>query len=503
MKIILATVICIVCILEMAHVDAWRRRRRRRRSCYPVNCAWGNWQGWGACSISCGSNGTETRIRTVVRSASCGGAACTGPSQEQRVCSPGCIRGTAMAGYCANCPFPYTGNCCEQFIEGDPCTTHIELSQPWRSISYPPEQDNSYHYTNLLNYWYRFVGGGGGDMPTMCIKAKSCGVLKPIWMSGDHPTSDEGAVSRTVCTSVTDNGENNCCIRMNTIEVKNCTRFYVYKLFQPQDCDEGFCADKPCTIPIDDLLGDKESEMCDDTEPSSAQGARLPQSSPIKYKPCTIPIDDLLGDKESGDDPAFCEWVVWKWGACAIDAVVRDCHVPHRLDVFVEQLCKEVAQIALSHTPATAVNSSLKIFRLLSQSVQIRFTGKDEPCPPGTKSANGYTPNCTADPPPDTCTPQCVEVTGLFQCRFDVQYQRNITYDVNWYAAGIVLDGFGTSVFGSRPMATLGVQQLMSVLTISTTITCSLSARYIHVDGTPMSEATSPKESNTCDFVLT
>ncbi|XP_033121579.1 oncoprotein-induced transcript 3 protein-like, partial [Anneissia japonica] len=148
----------------------------------------------------------------------------------------------AMQGSCANCPFPYTGNCCEQFIEVDPCTTHIELSQPWRSINYPPEQDNSYHYANLLNYWYRFVGKGGSDMPTMCVKAKSCGVLKPIWMSGDHSTSEEGTVSRSVCTSVSDNGVDNCCIRTNTIEVTNCTNFYVYKLFQPQDCDEGFCA---------------------------------------------------------------------------------------------------------------------------------------------------------------------------------------------------------------------------------------------------------------------
>ncbi|XP_033097217.1 SCO-spondin-like [Anneissia japonica] len=353
-----------------------------RRSCYPVNCAWGNWQEWGACSITCGNGGTERRSRTKIRSASCGGAACTGSSQEQKVCSPGCSRGTAVTGYCANCPFPYTGNCCEQFIEGDPCTTHIELSQSWRSINYPPEQDNSYHYANLLNYWYRFVGGGGGDMPTKCVKAKSCGVLKPIWMSGDHPTSNEGAVCRTVCTSASVNGEDNCCIGRNTIEVKNCAdNFYVYKLFQPQDCNEGFCA------------------------------------------------------------------------------------------------------------------------------------GKEEPCPPKTKSPNGYTPDCMADPPPDTCRPTpfleyrpIQPQAGAFQfvCTFNVPCQRNITYDVNWYAGGIVLNDFAISVSGSTTGATLGVQQLASVMTTSTTITCSLSVRYIHTDdGTPMSEATSPKESNALAFVVT
>ncbi|XP_071955552.1 adhesion G protein-coupled receptor B1-like [Antedon mediterranea] len=89
-----ATLVFLVClvVLELLLVDAGfrvRRRRRRRRSCSPGNCQWNSWQAWSSCSITCGSGGIQSRSRTIRVHASCGGGGCSGPSYETRTCNPG------------------------------------------------------------------------------------------------------------------------------------------------------------------------------------------------------------------------------------------------------------------------------------------------------------------------------------------------------------------------------------------------------------------------------
>ncbi|XP_071950823.1 spondin-1-like [Antedon mediterranea] len=89
-----------------------------------INCVWGDWQEWTSCSVTCG-NGTQTRIRIVMTPESCGGMTCNGLSEQHKtcenqntcVCSQGCMRGTASSDSCVDCPFPYTGSCCEQLID--------------------------------------------------------------------------------------------------------------------------------------------------------------------------------------------------------------------------------------------------------------------------------------------------------------------------------------------------------------------------------------------------
>ena len=59
-----------------------------------VNCAWGSWMSWSACSVTCGT-GTKIRIRMVSTHEENGGTACSGDSSEtsQLDC------GTCPAGY--------------------------------------------------------------------------------------------------------------------------------------------------------------------------------------------------------------------------------------------------------------------------------------------------------------------------------------------------------------------------------------------------------------------
>ncbi|XP_078376013.1 spondin-1-like [Oculina patagonica] len=62
-------------LIFVDHSDAWRRRRRR--SCPLRDCQVSSWSYWSSCSaFACKQHGTQSRSRTEVSSASCGGAPC-------------------------------------------------------------------------------------------------------------------------------------------------------------------------------------------------------------------------------------------------------------------------------------------------------------------------------------------------------------------------------------------------------------------------------------------
>ena len=51
----------------------------------PEDCVLGDWGPWSSCSHSCGEDGTQERVRPVLRERVEGGSEC-GPRVEQRVC---------------------------------------------------------------------------------------------------------------------------------------------------------------------------------------------------------------------------------------------------------------------------------------------------------------------------------------------------------------------------------------------------------------------------------
>ena len=91
---------------------------------------------------------------------------------------------------------------------------------------------------NLKEDWYRFSAGAGTSIATQCIQgAQRCGTDVPGWMDGAHPTVDEGVVSRKVCFS----GYHKCCYRNVTINVRNCSSFFVYRLKPLSYCNSRYC----------------------------------------------------------------------------------------------------------------------------------------------------------------------------------------------------------------------------------------------------------------------
>jgi hypothetical protein len=85
--------------------------------------------------------------------------------------------------------------------------------------------------------WYRFVGNAGVQLPEDPPELHSCGTEKPGWMLADHPTIEDGVVSRTTCF----NWANDTCQWQANIEVVNCGLFYLYHLPDAPLCALRYC----------------------------------------------------------------------------------------------------------------------------------------------------------------------------------------------------------------------------------------------------------------------
>ncbi|CAK8671661.1 unnamed protein product [Clavelina lepadiformis] len=57
--------------------------------CCPVECVWGPWSDFSSCSVTCGG-GTQSRFRNILHHASCGGSSCSGSSIESNFCNTQC-----------------------------------------------------------------------------------------------------------------------------------------------------------------------------------------------------------------------------------------------------------------------------------------------------------------------------------------------------------------------------------------------------------------------------
>ncbi|XP_015765493.1 PREDICTED: spondin-1-like [Acropora digitifera] len=76
-------VLLILVIDQVHHCSAWRRRRRR---CTTVHCSVTTWSDWTSCSAStCGRQGSQSRSRSITTNPSCGGDACPN-LRESRLC---------------------------------------------------------------------------------------------------------------------------------------------------------------------------------------------------------------------------------------------------------------------------------------------------------------------------------------------------------------------------------------------------------------------------------
>jgi len=109
------------------------------------------------------------------------------------------------------------------------------LSDAERKHDYETQEAKS---DNTLNGWYRFQGAAGIKTVTTCPPEFRCGASYPIWLSGGHPTVAEGNVTRKFCIHKLED----CCYDWLSIQVKNCSSHYIYKLGNLKHCHARYCS---------------------------------------------------------------------------------------------------------------------------------------------------------------------------------------------------------------------------------------------------------------------
>ena len=118
----------------------------------------------------------------------------------------------------------------------DPCYHYKNLTDANRKISYKTPYGLWLCDKQLPEGWYRFVGAAGTKMPTTRVRAYRCGTDWSGWLDGAHPTVEDGEVQRKVCFS----GRSTSCKHSTRIFVKNCTSYFIYKLYPPK-CPSRYC----------------------------------------------------------------------------------------------------------------------------------------------------------------------------------------------------------------------------------------------------------------------
>ncbi|XP_028518396.1 uncharacterized protein LOC114576278 [Exaiptasia diaphana] len=104
--------------------------------------------------------------------------------------------------------------------------------------------------------WYRFTGQSGTRMTTACVKKHHCGTQYPGWLRGDHPSIQDGNVTRTVCFTK----DGNCCYWSVNVTIRNCSGFYVYGISEvPDQCPFRFCGNGMKDVDCADRQGNTYS----------------------------------------------------------------------------------------------------------------------------------------------------------------------------------------------------------------------------------------------------
>ncbi|XP_059816489.1 uncharacterized protein LOC132388155 isoform X2 [Hypanus sabinus] len=130
---------------------------------------------------------------------------------------------------------------------GDLCVTHTILDQPWRSTICNNTECTSGEWMgdgNLTVGWYRFNSSSGQKIPEMTVRGHRCSGKKPGWLNGPHPGLGEGEVTRTVCFTDGDD----TCDQSQEIRVKNCSGYFVYRLWPTPEADAVYCMTAESTL---------------------------------------------------------------------------------------------------------------------------------------------------------------------------------------------------------------------------------------------------------------
>ena len=125
----------------------------------------------------------------------------------------------------------------------DPCHRYKTLNSSDRNIkttSISPKKLCDSIDVLPSDGWYRFQGAAGTRLPTDCPPSGRCHTDSPGWLNvKSKPLPPEGVTEKSsiVCFKF----NSNCCAKEQFIHIKNCSSYFVYKLFSRPTCNLRYC----------------------------------------------------------------------------------------------------------------------------------------------------------------------------------------------------------------------------------------------------------------------
>lgn len=119
------------------------------------------------------------------------------------------------------------------------CLDYATLTSANRSSSYslPAAGSSASCDRDLTPQWYRFLPPAGDQMASSYVPPRKCATELSGWLASIQPNMTDGIVNGKVCFSF----ELEECAVSEKIQVRNCGRFYVYKLKPTKHCPLRFC----------------------------------------------------------------------------------------------------------------------------------------------------------------------------------------------------------------------------------------------------------------------
>ncbi|XP_068739004.1 uncharacterized protein [Montipora capricornis] len=161
--------------------------------------------------------------------------------------------------------------------------------------------------------WHRFGGEAGNQMADTCVKMCHCGARYPGWLTGGHPSVEDGAVLRKVCFV----GNNRCCDSFVYISVRNCSGFYVYNLtsIPSSHCAYGYCASTGLEEPTTSTTGFSKQRLLNGTD------GIISVSSYYYYYSCMYPHYSWQIEAKKGEKVKLViqsMYISWWNGPCTL-----------------------------------------------------------------------------------------------------------------------------------------------------------------------------------------
>ncbi len=182
---------------------------------------WEIWGNWSPCSTTCGSDGTQHRMRLCTTKHQ-NTAECEGDDTQIKNCST-----TAQCPSASVCYLQYN-----------------TLSESYRRESFGAGSNCDAGKVDV-NAWYRFnLSTGENGVLDHCPRFGACGTDRPIWMDDSHPTQYGVIQEARMAASWLDN----CFSYSGSASVTKCAVngevFFLYKLWRPPYCSSSYCTQK-------------------------------------------------------------------------------------------------------------------------------------------------------------------------------------------------------------------------------------------------------------------